>query len=74
MENSNLDINLIIQSFQEKVTQLTIELVVKDATIKQLSEQIKELKKPNWQSPSVSQENTEYDNIEQEQKPRKGMI
>ena len=77
MENSNLDINLIIQSFQEKVTQLTIELVVKDATIKQLSEQIKELKKPNWQSPSVAQQpqdNTEYDNIEQQQKPRKGMI
>jgi hypothetical protein len=77
MENNNLDVNLIIQSFQEKVTQLTVELVVKDATIKQLLEQIKQLKKPNWQSPNSSEktnEEIEYNNSEQEQKPRKGLI
>jgi peptidoglycan hydrolase CwlO-like protein len=77
MENNNLDVNLIIQSFQEKVTQLTVELVVKDATIKQLLEQIKQLKKPNWQSPNSSEktnEEIEYNNPEQEQKPRKGLI
>jgi nucleoside diphosphate kinase len=35
--SSELDINLVIASFQEKLAQLTIELVVKDATIKKLT-------------------------------------
>lgn len=35
--DSNLDINLIIASFQEKLSQLMTELVIKDATIKQLT-------------------------------------
>lgn len=34
---SNLDINLIIVSFQEKLTQIMTELVVKEAKIKQLT-------------------------------------
>lgn len=33
----NLDINLIIASFQEKLSQLITEIVVKDATIKHLT-------------------------------------
>jgi len=33
-QDSSLDVNLIIASFQEKLAQLTTELVVKDATIK----------------------------------------
>jgi hypothetical protein len=40
MNEQNLDVNLIIQSFQEKISQLVTELVVKDATIKQLSLQL----------------------------------
>lgn len=75
MENNNLDVNLIIQSFQEKVSQLMVELVVKEATIKQLVDQIKQMKKPTWQSPSNQQENQE--DIEYntpQQKPRKGLI
>lgn len=40
MQEQNLDINLIIQSFQEKVNQLITENVVKDATIKHLSAQL----------------------------------
>jgi hypothetical protein len=36
-QESGLDVNLIISSFQEKLAQLTTELVVKDATIKQLT-------------------------------------
>lgn len=40
MNEQNLDINLVIQSFQEKVNQLTTELVIKEATIKQLMNQI----------------------------------
>ena len=43
MQDANLDVNLIIQTFQEKVTQLMTELVVKEATVKQLSLQIQQL-------------------------------
>lgn len=38
--DNNLDINLVIQAFQEKISQLSIELVVKEATIKQLISQL----------------------------------
>jgi hypothetical protein len=40
MQDQNIDVNLIIQSFQEKITQLVTENVVKEATIKQLMLQI----------------------------------
>jgi hypothetical protein len=43
MNEQNLDVNLIIQSFQEKVSALVTETVVKDATIKQLNAQIQSL-------------------------------
>ena len=35
--DSNLDINLIIATFQEKLSQIMTELIVKEATIKQLT-------------------------------------
>ncbi len=44
-QESNLDANLIMQSFQERINQLVTEVVVKDATIKQLTLIIEELKK-----------------------------
>ena len=44
MNEQNLDVNLIVQSFQEKISQLITEVVVKDATIKQLTAQIEESK------------------------------
>lgn len=47
MNEQNLDINLIIQSFQEKLNQLTTELVVKEATIKQLTTQLEQLSSMN---------------------------
>jgi hypothetical protein len=40
MNDQNIDINLIVQSFQERVFQLTTEVVIKDATIKQLTLQL----------------------------------
>ena len=40
MQDQNLDINLVIQVFQDKVTQLTMDNIVKEATIKQLVAQI----------------------------------
>jgi hypothetical protein len=43
MQESNLDVNLIIQTFQEKLSQLTTDLVVKEATIKQLNLVIQDL-------------------------------
>lgn len=47
MSNQELDVNLVIQSFQEKVNQLMTELVIKDATIRQLTAQLGELQKEN---------------------------
>jgi hypothetical protein len=43
MNDQNIDVNLIIQSFQERINQLLTEVVVKDATIKQLMAQLEEL-------------------------------
>lgn len=43
-EESNLDINLVISSFQERLTQVMTELIIKEATIKQLLAQIEKLK------------------------------
>jgi hypothetical protein len=40
MNEQNLDINLVIQVFQDKVSQLMMENIIKDATIKQLNNQI----------------------------------
>lgn len=37
MNDQNIDVNLIIQSFQERISQLITEVVIKDATIKQLN-------------------------------------
>lgn len=39
MEN-NLDVNILIQTFSEKVNQLSNDLVVKDAVIAQLTKQL----------------------------------
>ena len=47
MNEQNLDVNLIIQAFQEKVNQLTTELVVKEATIKQLMMQASQIQPLN---------------------------
>lgn len=42
--NANIDINLIIAGFQEKLSQVMTENIVKDATIKQLVKTIETLK------------------------------
>ena len=43
MQENNLDINLVIQTFQEKVNQLMNDVIIKEATIKQLLAQIQHL-------------------------------
>lgn len=45
MNDQNLDINIIVQSFQERISQLITEVVIKDATIKQLTLQLQQLQK-----------------------------
>jgi hypothetical protein len=47
MNDQNIDINLIVQSFQEKISQLITEVVVKDATIKQLTLQLTQSQSQN---------------------------
>ena len=47
MNEQNLDINLVIQVFQDKVSQLMMENIIKDATIKQLTNQIEMLSTPS---------------------------
>lgn len=37
---NDLDVNILIQVFNEKISSLMTEIVVKDATIRQLSSQI----------------------------------
>jgi len=38
--NSNLDVNLILQAFQDRLAQLNSELIIKEATIKHLNNYI----------------------------------
>lgn len=40
MNDQNIDVNLILQAFQERIAQLTSELVLKEATIKHLNNYI----------------------------------
>jgi len=43
-QNNSLDMNLVLTCFQEKLAQLTTELVVKEATIKQLTNILNNMK------------------------------
>lgn len=43
-DESNLDVNMIIAVFQEKLSQLMTEVVIKDATIRQQANLINKLK------------------------------
>ena len=41
--NNDLDINILVQTFNEKISQMMTEIIVKEATIKQLNIQIQQL-------------------------------
>lgn len=43
VSESNLDVNIVIQTFQEKLNQTITDLVIKEALVKQLTLQIQEL-------------------------------
>jgi hypothetical protein len=55
MNEQNLDVNLIIQSFQEKVSALVTEIVVKDATIKQLNAMLVEMNNHTHENENVTE-------------------
>jgi hypothetical protein len=38
--DNNLDVNFIVQAFQDKVNALVLEGIIKDATIKQLTAEL----------------------------------
>lgn len=44
MEN-NLDVNILIKTFSDRINQMTSDLIVKDAMIAQLTMQLESLKK-----------------------------
>jgi len=41
--NNDLDINILVQTFNERMAQMMTEIVIKESTIKQLSAQIEQL-------------------------------
>ena len=41
--NNDLDINILVQTFNERMAQMMTEIVIKEATIKQLTAQIEQL-------------------------------
>lgn len=45
MDETNIDVNILIQAFSEKVNQLSNDLVIKDALIRQLISKIDDLEK-----------------------------
>lgn len=47
MQENELDVNMLIQSFTDRVSQLTNDNIVKDAIIKQLTAKIEELTNSN---------------------------
>jgi len=55
MNEQNLDINLVIQTFQEKIAQLTTDLVVKEATIKQLNNMLAQMANHTHDSENVTE-------------------
>lgn len=54
--NDDLDVNILVQTFNEKISQLMTEVIVKDATIKQLNAKIKNLSLAAESSKPVKQE------------------
>lgn len=50
----NIDINLLVQSFSERIAQLTNDNIVKDTVIKQLTARIEEITQAGTKPPVVS--------------------
>ncbi len=59
--NNDLDINILVQTFNERMAQMMTEIVIKEATIKQLSAQIEQL---TAQQKTVKTTKTKTDDFE----------
>ena len=59
--NNDLDINILVQTFNERMAQMMTEIVIKEATIKQLTAQIEQL---TAEQKTVKTTKTKIDNFE----------
>ena len=59
--NNDLDINILVQTFNERMAQMMTEIVIKEATIKQLTAQIEQL---TAQQKTVKTTKTKTDDFE----------
>ena len=59
--NNDLDINILVQTFNERMAQMMTEIVIKEATIKQLTLQIEQL---TAQQKTVKTTKTKTDDFE----------
>ena len=41
--NNDIDVNILVQTFNERMAQMMTEIIIKEATIKQLTAQIEQL-------------------------------
>jgi hypothetical protein len=59
--NNDIDINILVQTFNEKMSQMMTEIVIKEATIKQLTAQIEKM---STQQKTVKTTKTKTDDFE----------
>ena len=59
--NNDLDVNILVQTFNERMAQMMTEIVIKEATIKQLTAQIEQL---TAQQKTVKTTKTKADDFE----------
>lgn len=59
--NNDIDINILVQTFNEKMAQMMTEIVIKEATIKQLTAQIEKM---STQQKTIKTTKTKTDEFE----------
>lgn len=59
--NNDIDINILVQTFNERMSQMMTEIVIKEATIKQLTAQIEKL---TTQQKTIKQTKTKSEDFE----------
>jgi hypothetical protein len=58
----DIDVNILIQVFNEKISSLMTDIVIKDTTIRQLSMQLEALKESSSNTvPSSKKENQDFE-------------
>jgi|688.fasta_scaffold924267_2 hypothetical protein len=59
--NNDIDVNILVQTFNERMAQMMTEIIIKEATIKQLTAQIEQL---TAQQKTVKTTKTKTDDFE----------